>query len=62
KVCDPEKIVFVLDHYVPNKDVNSAENCKLIKEFVNKFRIQNLYEGSEGTKKVFLRIKDLIFT
>ena len=27
-VFDPERVVFVLDHFTPNKDILSAENCK----------------------------------
>ena len=30
---DPEKVVFVLDHFTPNKDIKSAEQCKAVREF-----------------------------
>ena len=33
KVFDPDRVVFVLDHFTPNKDILSAENCKTIREF-----------------------------
>ena len=39
KVFDPEKVVFVLDHFTPNKDILSAENCKKIREFSKKYGI-----------------------
>ncbi len=45
KVFDPEKVVFVLDHFTPNKDILSAENCKKIREFSQKYGITNFYEG-----------------
>ncbi|MEO0137179.1 MAG: 3-isopropylmalate dehydratase large subunit [candidate division WOR-3 bacterium] len=48
KIFNRNKIVFVLDHYVPNKDINSAENCRLIREFAQKYRITNLFEGCNG--------------
>ena len=32
-VFDPERVVLVLDHFTPNKDIRSAENCKIIREF-----------------------------
>lgn len=48
KVFNRNKIIFILDHYVPNKDINSAENCKLIREFAQKFKVTNLFEGSNG--------------
>ncbi len=45
KVFDPEKIVFVLDHFTPNKDIPSAENCKKIREFSKKYGISHVYDG-----------------
>ena len=46
-VFDPERVVFVLDHFTPNKDILSAENCKKIREFSKKYGIVHLYEGGE---------------
>ncbi|MCX5816877.1 MAG: 3-isopropylmalate dehydratase large subunit [Proteobacteria bacterium] len=47
KVFDPEKVVFVLDHFTPNKDILSAENCKKIREFSKKHGIRYCFEGGE---------------
>ena len=47
KVFDTEKVVFVLDHFTPNKDILSAENCKKIREFSKKHGITYCYEGGE---------------
>ena len=44
-VFDRERVVFVLDHFTPNKDILSAENCKKIREFAAKHRIKYFYEG-----------------
>ena len=33
RVFDPEKVVMVPDHFVPNKDILSAEQTKLMREF-----------------------------
>ncbi|HVN95009.1 MAG TPA: 3-isopropylmalate dehydratase large subunit [Syntrophorhabdaceae bacterium] len=44
-VFDPEKVVFVLDHFTPNKDIISAENCKKIREFSQKYGLTHFYEG-----------------
>lgn len=44
-VFDPERVVFVLDHFTPNKDILSAENCKKIREFSARYGITHLYEG-----------------
>ncbi|MFH1285483.1 MAG: 3-isopropylmalate dehydratase large subunit [Candidatus Micrarchaeota archaeon] len=44
----PESIVLVLDHFTPNKDIKSAENCKFIREFAKKYGIKHFYEGGEA--------------
>jgi len=46
-VFDPEKVVFVLDHFTPNKDIISAGNCKKIREFSKAYGISHFYEGGE---------------
>ncbi len=45
KVFDPEKIALVMDHFTPNKDIKSAEQVKLCREFAKKFGIKHYYEG-----------------
>lgn len=45
RVFDPEKVVFVLDHFTPNKDIPSAENCKKIREFSKTYGITHVYDG-----------------
>jgi len=47
KVFDSERVVFVLDHFTPNKDIISAGNCKKIREFSIKHGIKHCYEGGE---------------
>jgi len=44
-VFDPERVVLVLDHFTPNKDILSAENCKTIRALAAKYGITNFYEG-----------------
>ena len=48
RLWDPEKIVVVLDHYVPNKDVDVAKKCLRIKKFVIERGIENYYEVGKG--------------
>lgn len=60
-VFDPEKVVFVLDHFTPNKDILSAENCKRIREFSRKYGITNFFEGGEcGIEHALLPEKGLV--
>ena len=44
-VFDPERVVLVMDHFTPNKDILSAENCKAIREFAARHAIKHFYEG-----------------
>jgi 3-isopropylmalate/(R)-2-methylmalate dehydratase large subunit len=48
KVWDLAKIVVVLDHYVPNKDIDTAKKCLNIKKFVTEQGIDNYYEVGKG--------------
>jgi 3-isopropylmalate/(R)-2-methylmalate dehydratase large subunit len=48
--CDPvrEKIVLIPDHFVPNKDVPSAEQALEMRRFVQKYKIPNYFEVGRG--------------
>jgi 3-isopropylmalate/(R)-2-methylmalate dehydratase large subunit len=48
KVWDPGKIVVVPDHYVPNKDIDTAKKCLNIRKFVLEQGIENYYEVGKG--------------
>ena len=43
-----EKIVLIPDHYVPNKDVASAEQAKRMRDFAKKYNIKNYFEVGRG--------------
>ncbi|KQC07383.1 MAG: 3-isopropylmalate dehydratase large subunit [Smithella sp. SDB] len=45
KVFNKNKIALVLDHFTPNKDINSAQQCKAVREFAQKHKITHFYEG-----------------
>ena len=46
-VFDKDKIALVPDHFVPNKDIKSAEHCKCVREFARKNEITNYFEVGE---------------
>ena len=48
RVWDAEKIVVIPDHYVPNKDIDTAKKCLNIKKFVIEQGIENYYEVGKG--------------
>lgn len=60
-VHDPELIVFVLDHFTPNKDIASAMQCKQIRDFAHKHGIEKFFEGGEvGVEHALLPEKGLV--
>ena len=55
KVFNPDSIVLVPDHFTPNKDIKSAQNSKLLREFAKKHKIKNYFEvGRVGIEHVLL--------
>jgi len=60
KVFDNEKIAIVPDHFTPNKDIKSAEQCKYVREFVRKMDIKNYFEvGRMGIEHALIPEKGL---
>ncbi|MBW2032823.1 MAG: 3-isopropylmalate dehydratase large subunit [Deltaproteobacteria bacterium] len=60
-VFDRERIALVPDHFVPNKDIESAQQVKLTREFARKHRIKHFFElGETGIEHVILPEKGLI--
>ena len=60
-VFDKEKVSIVPDHFVPNKDIKSAEQCKYIREFAHKMGIVNFFEvGQMGIEHALLPEKGLV--
>jgi len=48
RVFDRDKVVLVLDHFVPNKDILSAMQSKYVRDFAKEQGITHFYEGSDG--------------
>jgi len=48
KVWDPERLVVILDHFVPAESVQTANNHKLIREFVKEQGIKHFYDIKAG--------------
>ncbi|MBW1730453.1 MAG: 3-isopropylmalate dehydratase large subunit [Deltaproteobacteria bacterium] len=60
-VFDPERIVLVQDHFVPNKDIPSAQQVKTMAEFARRYRIRNFFElGETGIEHVIVPEKGLV--
>ncbi len=60
-VFDKDKIALVMDHFIPNKDIKSAENCKCCREFACKHEITNYFDvGEMGIEHALLPEKGLV--
>ena len=58
---DPQKIALIPDHFVPNKDIESAEQAKVMREFATHHDIKHYYEvGQSGIEHVILPEKGLV--
>jgi 3-isopropylmalate/(R)-2-methylmalate dehydratase large subunit len=61
EVFDPDKIVIVQDHFTPNKDIASAQQCKLVREFARSHRLTKYYDvGTMGIEHALLPEKGLV--
>jgi 3-isopropylmalate/(R)-2-methylmalate dehydratase large subunit len=56
RVFDRQKVALVNDHFFPPKDIKSAENCRLVREFARAQEITHFYEGGRlgGVEHVLL--------
>ncbi len=55
KVFDREKVALVMDHFTPNKDIKSAEQCKECREFAKKHDLANFFDvGNMGIEHALL--------
>lgn len=60
-VFHKDKIALVPDHFVPNKDIKAAEQCKCVREFACKHDITNYFEvGEMGIEHALLPEKGLV--
>ena len=61
EVFDKDKIALVLDHFVPNRDIKSAENCKCVREYARKHEITNFFDvGQMGIEHALLPERGLV--
>ena len=60
-VFDRDKVVLVLDHFTPNRDIASADQCAYVRRFALEQKISHFYDGGEvGIEHVLLPEEGLI--
>jgi len=61
KVFDRDKVVLIPDHFTPNKDINSAAQCKIMRDFAREQGITHYYEvGEVGVEHALLPEKGIV--
>ncbi len=61
RVLNPDIIVLVPDHFTPNKDIKSAQNAKLLRDFASTQQIKNYFEvGRVGIEHALLPEKGIV--
>jgi 3-isopropylmalate/(R)-2-methylmalate dehydratase large subunit len=61
KVHDPDSIVLVPDHFTPNKDIKSAEQAKIVRDFARRFGIKYYFDvGQMGIEHCLLPEQGLV--
>jgi 3-isopropylmalate/(R)-2-methylmalate dehydratase large subunit len=61
KVFDKNKVVLVLDHFTPNKDISSAQQCKAVREFALEQEVTHFFEGGQvGIEHALLPEKGIV--
>ena len=55
QVFDPDRVLLIPDHFTPNKDIRSAEQCRVVREFAREQRLTRYSEvGRIGIEHVLL--------
>ena len=55
RVFDPERVVIVLDHFTPNKDIKAAEQSRTVREFARAQGLSHFFDvGCMGIEHVLL--------
>ena len=61
QVFDRDKVALVCDHFTPNKDIDSAEQVKVVREFAMAKNVTHYYEGGDvGVEHALLPEKGIV--
>ncbi|MDP2681288.1 MAG: 3-isopropylmalate dehydratase large subunit [Deltaproteobacteria bacterium] len=60
-VFNKNKVVLVADHFTPNKDIKSAEQCKILREFAKDQKLTHYFDGGDvGVEHALLPEKGIV--
>ncbi len=61
RICCPEKVSMVMDHFTPNKDIKAAEQVKTVRNFAAKYGVENFFDvGRMGIEHALLPEQGLV--
>jgi 3-isopropylmalate/(R)-2-methylmalate dehydratase large subunit len=61
QVFDKERVVLVNDHFAPNKDIASASQCQILRNFAKEQGLRHFYDGGEmGVEHALLPEKGIV--
>jgi 3-isopropylmalate/(R)-2-methylmalate dehydratase large subunit len=61
KVFNKSRVALVMDHFTPNKDIKAAEQVKRVREFANKYDVENFFDvGRMGVEHAVLPEQGLV--
>lgn len=61
RVFDRDRVVLVPDHFVPNKDIKSAEQARIMRQFARRHNLTNYFEvGQMGIEHCLLPEQGLV--
>ena len=61
KIYDASRVALVPDHFVPNKDIESAAQCQLLREFAAEYKLPHFFEvGRMGIEHALLPEQGLV--
>jgi 3-isopropylmalate/(R)-2-methylmalate dehydratase large subunit len=61
KIYDADRVALVPDHFVPNKDIESANQCKILRDFAVEYKLPHFYEvGRMGIEHALLPEQGLV--
>lgn len=62
-VFNKDKIALVMDHFTPNKDIKSAENCKQVRTFAKEYGIQHFFDvGKMGIEHALIPEQGIVIS
>ncbi len=61
RVFDPERVALVMSHFVPAKDINSADQSRIVRQFAKEHQIKHYYpEGTGGIEHTLLPERGIV--